>query len=602
MLNAIDRPEPPKDSGSFLTGVKMSKPYIAAAVVAGLFLAANGSAQAADPAGPDMILTNGRIYTVEDKQPWADAVAIKDGKIVSVGSAAAVAKLRGASTQVVDLGGRLVLPAFGDAHVHPLFGGLSRSRCPLQDGKTIADYQALIAKCVAAAPGEGAIYGIGWSDALFPPNGIPRKELLDKVSTTRPLIFESTGGHTYWLNSRALEVAKITRATKDPVNGTIDRDAATGEPVGSLQEAAMDLVKHMIPPPSAVELQNSILYVADHFNSLGIVSWNDAGVDYEDDGGSAMVDAYKAVLDAGELTSHVTVSLKWKNERGMDQLPGLLRAADRANALGIPTHTVKFYVDGVIPQKTAFMLAPYENSGDERGAPQIAPDLLKQAVIAIDGRGMHAFFHAIGDGGVRISLDAVEAARKANGAKKTYHMVTHLNVVDPADQPRFGKLATFAQFQPTWASWYDYMDLTVAAIGPRRSEYIYPAGSIVRAGGKLAYGADWPVGSANPLEGIEVAMTRRTAGDPKARPLLPGEGVSIEEAIASHTINVAYVNGFDKITGSIAVGKSADLVVLDKDIFKLPVYEISKSKILITVFKGQPVYGSWTGVAGSDTR
>lgn len=576
----------------------MSRVFARAAVLA-LSITVAAPALAAPQAGADMILTNARVYTVEARQPWAEAVAIEDGRIVAVGSAADVGKLRDADTRVVDLGGRLVLPAFGDAHVHPLFGGLSRSRCPLQDGKTIADYQALIAKCVAAAPGDGAIYGVGWSDALFPPNGIPRKELLDAVTTTRPLIFESVGGHTYWLNSRALAVANITRDTKDPPNGTIDRDPATGEPVGSLQEAAMELVRHLIPPPSAAEIQNSILYVADHFNRLGIVSWNDAGVDFGDDGGSAMVDAYKAVRDAGKLTSHVTVSLKWKNERGMDQLPSLLRAAERANKLGIPTNTVKFYVDGVIPQKTAYMLAPYQNS-DERGAPQIAPEVLKQAMVAIDARGMHGFFHAIGDGAVRLSLDAIEAARKANGAKPTWHMVTHLNVVDPADQPRFARLSTFAQFQPTWASWYDYMDLTVAAIGPERAKYIYPAGSIVRAGGKLAYGADWPVGSANPLEGIEVAITRRTAGDPNARPLLPDEGVSLKEAIASHTINVAIVNGFDKITGSIATGKSADLVVLDRNIFDLPAHEISGTKVLLTLFEGKPVAGAWADVdAGS---
>lgn len=571
----------------------MSKPIVSSAALV-VILCLSGAARAKSAA--DLILTNARVYTVEEKQPWAESVAIRDGKIVAVGAAAQVGKLRGAATRTVDLGGKLVLPAFGDAHVHPLFGALSRTRCPLQDGKTIADYQALIAKCVADAPGNGTVYGIGWSDALFPPNGIPRKELLDAVSTMRPLIFESTGGHTYWLNSRALEIAKITRDTKDPPNGTINRDAATGEPIGSLQEAAMDMVKHLIPPPSKSEIQNSILYVADHFNSLGIVSWNDAGVEYDADGGSPMVDAYKAVLDAGKLTSHVTVSLKWKNEQGMEQLPGLLKAAERANSLGISTHAVKFYVDGVIPQKTAFMLAPYENSGDERGTPQITPEVLKQAVTAVDAKGLYAFLHAIGDGGVHISLDAIEAARKANGPKATHHMVTHMNVVDPGDQLRFGKLATFAQFQPSWASWYDYMDLTVAAIGPKRSTYIYPAGSIVRAGGKLAYGADWPVGGANPLEGIEVAMTRRTAGDPNAKALLPDEGVSLKKAIASHTVNVAYVNGFDDITGSIKTGKSADLVVLDRDIFKLPVYEISKTKVLVTLYEGKVVFGSLNAV------
>ncbi len=577
----------------------MPKIIASAALATMLGMTVTGPAWAGKQVVADLILTNGRVYTVDAGQPWAEAVAISNGKILKVGKAAAVRKLRGATTQIVDLGGRLLLPAFGDAHVHPLFGALSRTRCPLHDGKSIADYQALIARCVAATPGDGAIYGIGWSDALFPPNGIPRKELLDAVSTTRPLIFESTGGHTYWVNSRALALANITRETRNPVNGTIDRDPATGEPVGSLQEAAMDLVRPMIPPPSATEIQNSIRYVVDHFNSLGIVNWNDAGVDFDDEGGSAMVDGYKAVLDAGNLTTHVTVSLKWKNERGMEQLPGLLRAAERASALGIPTHSVKFYVDGVIPQKTAFMLAPYENSGDERGAPHIAPDILRQATVAVDARGMHGFFHAIGDGAVRLSLDAIAAARATNGTRRTHHMVTHLNVVDPADQPRFGQLATFAQFQPSWASWYDYMDLTVAAIGPKRADYIYPAGSIVRAGGKLAYGADWPVGGANPLEGIEVAMTRRTAGDPNARPLLPAEGVDLEEAIASHTINVAYVNGFEAITGSIVAGKSADLVVLDKDIFLMPVSEISKTKVLVTTFKGKPVFGGWDALGAA---
>lgn len=560
--------------------------------LAALLAATAGCTTAASAgAAADLILTNARVYTVDDRQPWAEAVAIDDGRIVAVGSAAEVAKARGEGTRVVDLGGRLVLPAFGDAHAHPLFGGLSYSRCSLHDGKTLGDYQALIAKCIERTPGTGAIYGVGWEDSLFPPNGVPRKEVLDAVSTTRPLIFESVGGHTYWLNSRALELGGITRDTPDPPNGSIDRDPKTGEPVGGLQEAAMELVRELIPPPTPEEIQNSILYVAEHFNSLGITSWNDAGVEFDDQGGSAMIDAYKAVKDAGKLTSHVTVSLKWKNDRGMDQLPSLLRAAERANALGIPTHTVKFYVDGVIPQKTAFMLAPYENSGAERGKPQIPEETLKQAVTAVDARGMHAYLHAIGDGAVRLSLDAIEAARKANGARDTHHMVTHLNVVDPADQPRFGKLGAFAQFQPTWSSWYPYMELTQAAIGEQRMRYIYPAGSIVRAGGKLAYGADWPVGTANPLEGLEIAMTRRAAGDPKARPLIASEGVTLAEAIESHTINVAYVNGLDKVTGSVTPGKSADLIVLDRNIFEVPAYEISKAKVLVTLFRGEPVYG-----------
>jgi predicted amidohydrolase YtcJ len=569
--------------------------FIARSATLGLLLA-SAAATAQPKAAADTILTNGLIYTVNKAQPWAQSVAIRNGKIVAVGSTAATAKLKGAKTRMVDLRGRLVLPAFGDAHAHPLFGALSFTRCSLHKGKSLEDYQRIIAKCVADKPGTGAIYGAGWEDALFPPNGVPRKEILDAVSTTRPLIFDSVGGHTIWVNSKALELAGITRDTKDPVNGTIDRDPKTGEPIGGLQESAQGLVQQLIPPPTDGEIQAAVRYTAQLFNSLGIVAWNDAGVDFDDQGGSRMVDAYRAVKAAGQLSSYVSVSLKWKNERGMDQLPGLLKAAARGNALGIPTHTVKFYVDGVIPQKTAYMLAPYQ--GDtSRGAPQIDPEMMKKAVTAIDARGMHAFLHAIGDGGVRISLDAVEAARKANGARPTAHMVTHLNVVDPADQPRFGKLNTYAQFQAQWSSWYPYMELTEQAIGKKRMDYIYPAGSIVRAGGKLAYGADWPVDTADPLYGLEVAIRRATPGKIDAKPLLANEGVSLAKAIEAYTLNVAHVNRMDKFTGSIVTGKNADLVVIDKDLFKLPAHEIAKAKVLVTLFKGKAVYGDWSKLA-----
>lgn len=564
---------------------------LAPCLTIGLLLASTAAtAKSRAPAAADTILTNGRIYTVDKRQPWATSVAIRNGRIVSVGSNAATARLKGAKTRIVDLRGRLVLPAFGDAHAHPLFGGMSRTRCPLGSGKSIEDYQRLIRKCVADTPGNGTVFGVGWEDSMFPPNGVPRKEVLDAVSTTRALIFKSVGGHSYWVNSKALELAGITKDTKDPVNGMIDRDPKTGEPVGGLQESAQELVEKLVPPPSDAEIQASVRYVAQHFNSLGIVAWNDAGVDWGEDGTSRMIDAYKAVKDAGQLTSYVTVSLTWRNTGGMEQVPGLLKAAARGNALGIPTHSVKFYVDGVIPQRTAYMLAPYE--GDTaRGTPQVDPAMLKRAVTAIDEKGMHAFLHAIGDGGVRISLDAVEAARRANGVKPTHHMVTHLNVVDPADQPRFGKLGAYAQFQAQWSSWYPYMELTEQAIGKRRMQSIYPAGSIVRAGGKLAYGADWPVDTADPLYGLEVAMRRATPGDPKARPLLASEGVNLATAIESYTLNVAQVNGMAAFTGSIVAGKNADLVVIDKDLFKLPPHEIAKAKVLVTLFKGKAVHG-----------
>jgi predicted amidohydrolase YtcJ len=551
-----------------------------------------GEIKAAPAVGPDLILTNGRVYTVEAAKPWAQAVAVKDGKILEVGSVAEIARLKRSNTKVVDLGGRLLMPAFGDAHAHPVFGGLSYSRCSLHEGKSLEDYQRIIADCVAKSPGQGTVFGSGWNQALFPPNGVPRKEILDAVTTVRPLIFESDG-HTLWVNSKALELANITRETPDPPNGKIDRDPATGEPVGGLEEAAMGLMEKLTPPPTAKDREAAIGYTVKLFNSLGITSWHDAMVEWDASGASAVLDAYKAVKDRGELSVHTALDLQWNNGRGLDQLPDILKLTDRAHTMGLRATGVKFFIDGVIPQQTAAMLAPYEGT-TEKGASQIPLETLAEAVTQLDAKGLQAHFHAIGDGGVREALDAVQRARARDGMTDTRPMISHLNVVDPADQPRFGQLGVTAIFQPLWACDEPYMRLTVERIGPKRAGYIYPANSILKAGGKLAYGADWSVASANPLEGIEVALTRIAPGDANAKPLLADEGVTLAQAVQAYTLNVAYVNHLDKQTGSILAGKSADLIVLDRDIFAIPTTEISKAKVLLTLFQGREVFGGFS--------
>lgn len=543
----------------------------------------------------DLVVTNARVYTVEAGNPWAEAVAIDEGRIVAVGSAADMASFTDAETRVVDLGGRLMMPAFGDAHVHPVFGGMAYSRCSLHSGQSLADYQQIIAGCVARSPGDGVIYGVGWSDALFPPKGIPRKDVLDAVSTDRPLIFESNGGHTFWVNSRTLELAGITADTPDPANGVIDRDPETGEPVGGLQEAAMNLVRPMVPKPTDAEMQGSIRYVAEFFNSLGITSWHDAGIDLNADGNSETLDAYRAVEESGELTAHVSVAFKWANERSLDQVPTILSAIERAEAAGIHGRSVKYYLDGVIPQHTAAMIEPYENGDGARGTLQITPETLTQAVTQLGAEGVQPHVHAIGDRATRVALDAFDASLAANGSANR-PMISHLNVIDPADKARFGQLGAIALFQPTWASHYPYMDLTMEAIGEERSHSIYPARSVLAAGGILAYGADWPVATADPLEGLQIAVTRTSIADPDSGPLLADEGISLEEAIRAHTINVAYALGMEDLTGSVAVGKSADMIVLDRDILAGPVTEISAAEVLVTIFAGREVYGTLDGI------
>jgi predicted amidohydrolase YtcJ len=251
---------------------------------------------------------------------------------------------------------------------------------------------------------------------------------------------------------------------------------------------------------------------------------------------------------------------------------------------------VKYYLDGVIPQHTASMVDPYEGTSD-RGKPNIPPETLTAAIVALDAKGFQGHIHAIGDGAVREGLDAFAAARKANGDKGNRNMITHMNVITPADQPRFGELGVYAGFQPYWASNYDDMDLQKKAVGPKRIPTIYPAANVVKAGGKLAYGSDWPVDSAYPLDGLQVALTRTNPAKPESGPLGPDQAVTLAEAVKSYTINVAEANHVDKEAGSIAPGKQADLVVLDKNIFDIPATEIASTKVLLTLFGGRPVFG-----------
>ena len=420
--------------------------------------------------------------------------------------------------------------------------------------------------------------------------------MLDVLSTDRPLIFQSIGGHSLWVNSKALTTAGISRSTPDPVNGHIDRDAKTAEPIGGLQEAAMNLVNALVPAPTSTDMRNAIRYTARFFNSLGVTSWHDAGIDVAADGSSDTLDAYRAISEEGALTAHVAIDLKWQNSRSLEQIPALLHASQNARTMGLSANGVKYYLDGVIPQQTAAMLAPYAGT-TERGTTQISPAILASAVTQFDKLGIQAHFHAIGDLAVREALDAVAVARKQNGKSDTRPMISHLNVVDPADQPRFGRLGVAAIFQPLWACNEPYMQLTIERIGPRRSGYIYPANSILKAGGMLAYGADWSVASANPLEGIEVALTRIAPGATEMKPLLVGERVTLDQAVRAYTANVAYVNHLDKETGTIAVGKSADLIVLDRNIFEIPSTEISHAKVILTLFRGRVVFGSLENLA-----
>lgn len=565
-------------------------------VVAGLAAACSKQPPpGADTAAAELVFKNANIYTVDPNKPSATSLAVREGKIVAVGADADTASLIGPQTKVVDVQGRLILPAFHDEHTHPVWGGLSHSGCALYDGNSPEDYQKIVAKCAADEPGDGWIYGSGWKDGLFPPDGVPDKQLLDAVVSNRPVAFTNVGGHGIWVNSKALEVAGITRDTKDPPNGHIDRDKK-GEPIGSFQEAAVELIVKKLPPPSDKAREQALSYALDYFNSNGIVGWHDALVPISgDEPGQAIPpgvpQTYAAMANNGTLKGHVTLALAWDKKRGVEQIPDLVASADKLAAAGVAAKAVKFLLDGVPAQRTAALIEPYSDMPGFKGDLHIDPAVLRDAVTRLDAEGFQVHIHAIGDQAVRTALDAFTQARERNGAKDHRHLLSHVNLIARDDLPRFKELGVIVIFQPLWACMDDYMVLVGARVGPARMEHMYPVMSLRRAGGKVAYGSDWPVASANPLEGIQVALTRRCPGKTDGELLAPEERVSLEQAIESYTINSAYVSHIEDRSGSLVVGKSADLVVLDRDLFKIPVDEISKAQVLLTLFAGEAVHG-----------
>ena len=561
-------------------------------------------AAAADAA--ELVFKNANIYTVDAARPTATSLAVRGGRIVALGADKDTAALIGPQTQVVDLQGKFVMPAFHDEHAHMVWGGLNYSRCPLYDGNSPADYQKIIAKCAADEPGTGWLYGVGWKDGVFVPEGVPDRKQLDAVVSDRPAAFVSVGGHSIWVNSKALEAAGITRKTPNPPNGRIDRDAQ-GDAMGAFQESAVELITSKLPPPSAAEQMKAWRYARDYFHGIGVVGLHDASVPIASNDPDQVIppgvaDTYAAATESGELKTYLGIALTWDKGRGLDQIPDLLAASKRLAEKGVEAKAVKFFMDGVPAQRSAALLEPYADQPGFRGELYIPKAVFDAAVTQLDAAGMQVHVHAIGDWAVRASLDAFATARERNGAKDNRHLVSHVNWISPKDLKRFADLGAIVVFQPLWACLDEYMVMVGTRVGPQRLAHTYPAASLMHVGGKIAYGSDWPVASANPLEGIEVALTRRVPGATQGELLAPEERITLPQAIENYTLNAAFAAHREKHSGSLQVGKSADLVVLDHDLFKIPENEIGKTKVLLTLFAGAPVHGDPAKLAGTDSK
>jgi predicted amidohydrolase YtcJ len=544
----------------------------------------------------DLVLRGGRIATMDPARSWASALAVREGRIVAVGPDRVTDDLVGPRTRVIDLRGRTVTPGFQDAHVHPVHGGIYLLRCDLHEVMDADGYGAIITDYARANPDVPWIRGGGWYMAAFP-GGAPHRELLDRLVPDRPAILASRDGHSAWVNSRALELASITADTADPVDGRIERDA-DGSPSGTLHEGAMDLVEQFVPDDTPADLEAALRLGQAHLHRLGITAWQDAIVrpDVEEA-------AYVALASRGELTGRVVGALWWERQRGGDQIDEFVERR-RATSIGrYQATSVKLMMDGVLENFTGAMLDPYLDgrggTTDNRGLLQIDPAGLSTWVPRLDALGFQPHFHAIGDRAVRASLDAVEAARRANGPSDTRPHIAHIQVIHPEDIVRFRALDVAANAQPFWAAHEDQMDvLTIPFIGDRW-RWQYPFRSLRAAGAVVAMGSDWSVTTANPLSEIEIAVERRyrePSGDREV--FIPDERIELMDALAAFTSGSAYVNHLERDTGTLEAGKLADLAILDRDLFDRGAGGIGEAQVVGTFVEGVAVFEDASALGG----
>lgn len=552
----------------------------------------------------DLVITGARVRCGTARGGdlrTTDAIAVRGRQIVALGGDD-VRALVGPGTRTIEAPGRLVLPGFQDSHVHAPFAGRNRLRVWLNDIAGREAYLAEVSRYAAENPAESWVVGGGWAMEYFP-GGTPRKEDLDAVVPDRPVFLFNRDVHGAWVNSRALEEGGITADTPDPADGRIERDPTTGEPTGTLHEgAAYSFEKRVVPTPSRSEWEASVLEGQRHLHSLGITGWQDAWVTPD------TVEAYRSLAASGRLTGRVVGALWWDRHRGLDQIDDFRAqretASGAAAAAGAPVAgffptTVKIMIDGVLENYTGALLDPYcDGCGGHtgnHGLTYLEPDLLAAAVTQLDRHGFQVHLHAIGDRAIRYGLDAVAAARSANADTDLRHHIAHLQVIQPEDIKRFAELGVVANCQAYWAQSEPQMDeLTIPFLGEDRARLQYPFEGLRRAGARLAMGSDWAVTTADPLQQLEVAITRIDPENRANAPFLPEQRLSLVDAVEAFTAGSTFVN-HDDGGGAIAIGKRADLAVLDTDIFAdgfatAQHAPLSDARVELTVASGAVVY------------
>ncbi len=534
----------------------------------------------------NLVLKNGAVYTVDPDRSWAQAIAISGGKIVYVGSNDGLEATVGAETVVVDLEGKMVLPGFVDAHAHPSYAMDFVGNINLYYLDSLKKYQQAIAEYARSHPDAKVIRGSGWHNELFPGRG-PTKEMLNAIVPDRPVSLGSSDGHSVWVNSVTLERARITKDTPDPEGGLIERDPESGEPNGCLRETAIQLIDRAIPDYSIAERKNTLLAYQEMAARAGITLCHDAMLEAQN------IAAFKELEAKDQLKMRFRGAIWMKPDEDTDQqLQRVLYERSRNIHPYFQTNAAKIFVDGVIEGGTAYLFEPYAHKPGFRGEPLWPPDILNAFSAALDEQDVQIHVHIIGDAAARITLDALEYAQYINGVRDSRHLITHLQLVAPEDIQRFKQLAIVGVPQPFWFSVGDYYwALALPYLGKERADSQYPMRSFIEAGVIMASASDFPVTIPfDPLIGIQLGITRSEIGIEPEEILWPEEKATLEEMIATFTFNGAYANFLDKEIGSLEVGKQADIVVLDQNLFKIPATEISQTKVLLTLVDGNVVF------------
>jgi predicted amidohydrolase YtcJ len=534
---------------------------------------------------PDLILIDADIRTIDPFHPRATALAVRNGRIMALGDTHAIRDMAGPGTSILSVGGRLVLPGFQDTHIHLQDGGIELSSSANLEDCVTPDELVMALRTFAAAQSDTWINGCSWHSGLFGEHNLDHR-LLDAAVSDRPCFIVSSDGHSACINEAGMAAIGLDAHTPDPTNGSIVR-ARDGRPTGMLHEAAVFWAYNRMPQPTDADYVAGVRFGQALCNRHGITGVLDAAVE------ERHVRVYEAMARDDALTVRLCATAKViATERTADAVARVQELRRRASGERFRVHSAKFFLDGILENRTAAMLEPYSDSRGGNAPLMFEPDQIRDLFSAFDAARFQIHVHAIGDAAVRAALDGIAAARSHNSPWPSLHQIAHVQSIHPADLERFAALDVMANIQPLWARMESSIsDVAMPMLGPDRSRLIYAFRSLIDAGAACALSSDWSVSTLNPFKIIETAITRQPPKGPdQPSPFLPEQRLTIDEAVRGYTLNAAAAAWRSSETGSLAIGKAADLIVLDRDIFAVEPSAIGDTTVLLTLLAGREVY------------